>query len=75
MRVDDIGAEGVRRAQHVDREPGVAVTPPAPVDDGPRQLVTARLERVLQRRDERAEIRRVRPGYIWETSRIRTPGA
>ena len=62
VRVDDVGAEGVRRPQHVDREPRVPVTSTAAVDDGPRQLVTASLERVLQRCDERAEIRRVRPG-------------
>ena len=51
------------------------VTSSPPVDDGTRELVTPSLERVLQRRDERAELRCVRPGYIWETSRIRTRGA
>ena len=62
VRVDDVGAEGVRRPQHVDGEPRVTVAASAAVDDGPRELVAARLERVLQRRDERAELRRVRPG-------------
>ena len=62
VRVDDVGPERVRRPEHVDREPRVAVAAAAAVDDGPRELVAASLERVLQRRDERAEVRRVRPG-------------
>ena len=74
VRVDDIGPERVGRPEHVDREPGVTSASPA-VDNGPRELVPARLERVLQRRNERAESGVSGPGYIWETSRIRTQGA
>ena len=60
VRVDDVGVEPPRRLHDVDREPRVAAASAAPVDDGARELVPARLELALERGDERAEIRRVR---------------
>ena len=61
MGVDDIGTEAARRLQHVEREPGMPAAPAGPIDDRSRDLVTASLEGVLQRGDERAEGRGVGP--------------
>ena len=56
VRVDDVGAEAVRGGHDVARAARGGAPASAAVDDGPRELVAAGLERALQRRDERAEV-------------------
>ena len=55
VRVDDVRAKPPCGPEHVDPEPGVASAPPGPVDDRPREIVTAGLELALERGDERAQ--------------------
>ena len=62
VRVHDVGSKAVRRASDVERQPRVPAAAAAAGDDGPRQLVAPSLELALECRDERAEVRRVRPG-------------